>query len=323
MLAFSGTAAQTGPGTDYVIESGTGTYDALANTLSFAAGQSSATLIIKALPDAEIEASETVTATLTGVASGGGALSSFPSERSASATILNDDLPPPSDPAPGEPNPINPAPKIEVGGASADSLVGGSFGDSLFGAAGNDTLVGLGGSDLIYGNQGDDLIYGNQDADTLYGGQGDDRAFGGQGNDVLYGNLGNDVLFGNLGADIVYGNQGNDIVYGNQGADVLFGGQGNDVLYGGQDADTLVGGVGDDTLVGGLGADLYRFDPNSGRDLIVGFDQADGDRIALGGQTYTVSSGQSGDALLTLSGGGVMDLGGIRPDQVNASYFAA
>ncbi|MBE7244260.1 MAG: autotransporter-associated beta strand repeat-containing protein [Actinomycetospora chiangmaiensis] len=218
---------------------------------------------------------------------------------------------PPSDPGPAGPT------------SGDDNLLGTAGPDTISLGLGNDTFAGGSGNDLVYGNQGNDLIYGNQDADTLYGGQGDDRAFGGQGDDRLFGNLGNDVLSGNLGNDIVYGNQGADIVYGNQGADILFGGQGNDVLYGGQGADTLVGGIGDDTLVGGLGADLYRFDPNSGRDLILGFNQGEGDRIALGGQTYTVSSAQNGDALLLLSGGGVVDLSGIRADQVNAASFAA
>ncbi len=223
---------------------------------------------------------------------------------------IRDITPIPSDPTPAGPTSGN------------DSLTGTSGPDTISLGQGADTFAGGAGNDLVYGNQGNDQIYGNQDADTLYGGQSDDRAFGGQGDDRLYGNLGNDVLFGNLGADVVYGNQGNDIVYGNQAADILFGGQGNDVLYGGQGDDTLVGGIGDDTLVGGLGADLYRFDTNSGRDLILGFNQQEGDRIALGGQTYTVSSAQNGDALLTLSGGGVVDLAGIRADQVNAAFFA-
>ncbi len=210
-----------------------------------------------------------------------------------------------------------------VGSKAGNDLLYGDAGvDTVSGGIGLDTLFGGTEQDLIYGNQDADLIYGNQGADSLYGGQGDDRAFGGQGDDRLFGNLGNDVLYGNQGADMVYGNQGSDLVYGNQGADILFGGQGDDVLYGGQDNDTLVGGIGNDILVGGLGADLYRFDPGSGRDLILGFDQAGGDRIALGGQTYTVGSAQNGDALLTLSGGGVVDLAGIRASQINASYFA-
>ena len=40
-------------------------------------------------------------------------------------------------------------------------------------------------------------------------------------------------------------------------------------------------------------------------------------------QTYTTGTAQNGDALLTLSGGGTIDLAGIKAEQVNASFFAA
>jgi serralysin len=149
---------------------------------------------------------------------------------------------------------------------------------------------------VVYGNQGADLVYGNPGADTLFGGQDADTLFGGQDADVVYGNLGNDVVYGNLGADILYGGRGDDV---------------------------LVGGQGDDILVGGLGADLYRFDANSGRDLILGFDQAAGDRLDLQGQSYTLGTAADGSAQLTLAGGGLVDLAGVRADQINASYFAA
>ena len=198
------------------------------------------------------------------------------------------------------------------GGSPLPGMIGTAGPDNLSGSAANDLIAGAAGNDTLAGLAGDDLIYGNQGTDTLYGGQGDDRALGGQGDDCLFGNAGNDVLSGNLGNDIIYGNQGNDVVNGNQGADVLFGGQGNDVLYGGQDDDTLVGGMGDDILVGGLGADRYVFGANSGRDLVLGFNQAEGDRIALSGQTYTLSTARNGDALLNLLGSGVVDLAGIR-----------
>jgi Ca2+-binding RTX toxin-like protein len=211
-------------------------------------------------------------------------------------------------------------PVVGQGGSStlatpaSDFLTGSSSPDTISLLAGNDTYAGGGGADLIYGNQGSDLLLGNQGDDTIYGGQDADRIVGGQ--DA-------DRLFGNLGTDVIYGNQGADIVYGNEAADMLFGGQGNDVLYGGQSDDTLVGGIGDDTLVGGLGADLYRFEANSGRDVIQGFNQTDGDRLNLGGQTYTLSSAQDGNAQLTLSGGGVVDLVGIQASQVSTSFFAA
>ena len=176
--------------------------------------------------------------------------------------------------------------------------------DTLRLGAGDDTVSGGAGRDLIYGNQGADLIYGNGDSDTLFGGQGADRLFGGQ------------------GADLVYGNLGDDVVYGNLGDDLLFGGQGADVLHGGQGADVLVGGLGDDVLVGGLGADSYVFGASSGRDLILGFSAAAGDRLSLGGQAYVAATAQDGSALLVLSGGGSIELAGLRPDQVSAAYFA-
>lgn len=253
----------------------------------------------------------------------------------------------------------NDAADVLVAARGDDVLQGGGGTDTLAGGQGSDTLMGGADADMIYGNQDADLIYGNQGADKIFAGQGDDRAFGGQGDDQLIGNAGADTLLGNAGADLVYGNQGTDVIYGNQGADTLFGGQdadtlmggqdmdmlfgnlgadviygnlGADVLYGGQGADTLyggqgddvlVGGLGNDVLVGGLGADRYVFaaDPG-GRDLIVGFQQASGDRIVLGGQGYTLGTTRNGDALLTLTGGGVIDLAGIRAEQVNASFFA-
>lgn len=215
------------------------------------------------------------------------------------------------------------ADSLMTGNALSNIITGNAGSNTVAGGIGNDTVAGGEGTDLIYGNQDADLIYGNQGADVLYGGQGDDRAFGGQGADRLFGNLGNDVLSGNVGDDIVYGNQGVDIVYGNQGADILFGGQGDDILYGGQGDDVLVGGIGNNTLMGGIGADRYVFGSNPGaRDIILGFNQAEGDRLSFGGQTYTVGTAQNGDALLMLSGGGTVDLAGMRADQVSASYFA-
>lgn len=219
-------------------------------------------------------------------------------------------------------------------GGGGDDRVGSHGGnDALYGDAGNDTVSGgigadflSGGSDqdLVYGNQDSDLIYGNQDRDTLYGGQGADTIYGGQGDDRVLGNLGADELFGNRGSDIVYGNLGNDLVYGNQGDDMLYGGQGDDVLYGGQGDDQLFGGLGSDTLSGGLGADRYVLaaDPG-GYDLILGFSQVEGDRLELGGQAFVLGSAVDGDALLTLSGGGKLELSGIRADRIDSRYLVA
>ncbi|MFC6047237.1 calcium-binding protein, partial [Methylobacterium hispanicum] len=115
----------------------------------------------------------------------------------------------------------------------------------------------------------------------------------------------------NRGADTLAGGEGADIVYGNAGLDILFGGAGADTLYGGRDVDILIGDDGDDVLVGGLGGDLFVFDTGSGRDLVLGFDLDAGDQIGLAGQTFALTSAQNGDALLTLSGGGTVELAGV------------
>ncbi|GJE59233.1 calcium-binding protein [Methylobacterium trifolii] len=138
---------------------------------------------------------------------------------------------------------------------------------------------------------------------------------------TIKGTLGADTLPGTSGADEILGFKGNDLLLGGKGADTLYGGQGFDTLYGGQGDDVLFGDRGNDVLSGDLGADRYVFGPDSGRDFVLGFNQAEGDRLDLQGQSYTVVQQQFGNAELRLSGGGVVELSGIRPDQVNASFF--
>jgi aryl-phospho-beta-D-glucosidase BglC (GH1 family) len=245
------------------------------------------------------------------------------------------------------------------GALGNDTVYGSPDADLIYGNQGDDRIVagtaaGSHGRDTVFGGQGQDLIdyrsngtgsfiYGNMGDDTLTGGSGNDVLYGGQGQDVIavgagnnlaYGNLGDDTLVGGPGRDTLFGGQGSDVItaqsaagsaaliYGNFGSDLLTAGAGNDTLYGGQGADTLVAGPGSDVLVGGLGADLYVLGPGTGRARIVGFAQAGGDRLSLGNQTFSIGSGPNGDALLTLSGGGIVELAGIRAEQIDASVFA-
>ncbi|GJD82071.1 hypothetical protein [Methylobacterium gregans] len=187
--------------------------------------------------------------------------------------------------------------------ARADAVALGPRSDTFMAFAGNDTVTGGDGADVIYGNQGNDVLYGNLGADRLFGG------------------LDNDSLFGGQDADMVYGNQGADAVYGNFGDDTLFGGQGDDTLYGGQGDDVLNGNLGNDVLYGNLGADRFVFGANSGADLIRGFSRQQGDRLAFSGQTYALGSAGNGDALLTLSGGGTVQLEGVTAEQFGAGYL--
>ena len=184
---------------------------------------------------------------------------------------------------------------IPIGTNRADIVTLDSANDTFSAFGGNDTVSGGGGNDVIFGNQGDDLLFGNQGNDTLYGGQNTDTLYGGQGNDVVLGNLGNDLVLGNLG---------------------------NDTLYGGQGDDVLFGDLGDDVLFGDLGADRYVLGVNAGNDVVRGFSFAQGDRLVLGGQTYTLGSAADGFALLTLSGGGTVELAGLAASEFNASFLA-
>ena len=66
-------------------------------------------------------------------------------------------------------------------------------------------------------------------------------------------------------------------------------------------------------MAGGAGADRYSFALGSGSDQINGFSFAEGDRLALQGQTFRTRTSGDGDVLLTLSGGGTIELNGITP----------
>ncbi|GJE61123.1 hypothetical protein MPOCJGCO_3244 [Methylobacterium trifolii] len=277
-------------------------------TVSFAQGQTQATITLGVAGDTTVEENEGFTLTLSGQNFG------TITNATATGTIQNDDAGPPP-PPPTQPTDLTPG---------DDNLTGTDGPDSISLLAGNDTYSGGLANDTVFGNEGDDLIQGNQGDDLLLGNQGNDTLYGGQGADTLYGGQNEDVLLGNLGNDIVLGNMGADTLFGGQGSDTLFGGQGNDVVYGDLGDDVLYGDLGDDVLTGGSGADRYVFNPASGHDVILGFAQGEGDRIDLRGQSYSFGTAAdgSGSALLVLSGGGTIELAGITQGQVNASFFA-
>lgn len=79
-----------------------------------------------------------------------------------------------------------------------------------------------------------------------------------------------------------------DVIAGQSNDDTLKGMAGNDRIDGGAGDDTLIGGVGADRLVGGSGADFFLFQTvgesriaATGRDEIVDFNAAEGDRLDL------------------------------------------
>jgi Ca2+-binding RTX toxin-like protein len=202
-----------------------------------------------------------------------------------------------------------------------------SDGGSVAAGPGDDSVSGGAGADVIQGNTGDD---------TLIGGRGDDIVSGGRDNDFIHGNVGADRLFGDLGNDSVFGGQGDDFVQGGAGDDYVLGDLGRDTVLGGQGADTVLGGagddyisgdLGDDVLVGGAGADLFNFNGGGGRDLVMDFSQAEGDRIRISpadAANFAALSAKistdGGDTLITL-GGQTIVLAGVAKSALSAADF--
>ena len=73
------------------------------------------------------------------------------------------------------------------------------------------------------------------------------------------------------------------------------------------------GNEGNNSMDGGAAADRYVFAAGAGTDQVFGFSFAEGDRLDLSAQTFTTGTSADGDVLLTLSGGGTIELNGIAP----------
>ena len=190
------------------------------------------------------------------------------------------------------------------GGSGADTLTGNNVANFLAGNGGYDVAVGGFGNDTLVGAFGADTLLGNQDNDVILGNQDNDIVVGGQGADVVVGGQGFDFVFGNEANDFVFGNESNDTIIAGQGADTVFAGQGDD---------SILGSEGNDSMFGNEGADHFTFATGSGADIIGDFNGAAGDRLTLFGQTYVQGTSGDGDVLLTLSGGGTIELNGIAP----------
>ena len=147
------------------------------------------------------------------------------------------------------------------------------------------------------------------------------------GPDDLPGTDGNDAILGFGAGDRLSGLAGNDLLRGGLGADALFGGGGNDWFYGSGGADRLSGGSDDDVLMGGAGADLFNFNGGGGRDVVMDFSHAEGDRIRIAptdaADYAALASKFVADPAGTLIqlGGQTILLAGVAPGSLSAADF--
>jgi Ca2+-binding RTX toxin-like protein len=228
---------------------------------------------------------------------------------------------------PGDDSIVGGAGDTIVGGDGNDSIIGGEGGSSIDGGSGNDTIISTAGSgDTIFGGPGDDSILGGA-GDTIVGGEGNDSIIGGDGGSSIDGGSGNDTIIATAGSgDTIFGGPGDDSILGGAG-DTIVGGDGNDVIIGGDGASSIDGGAGDDTIVSSSAPGDTIFG-SAGNDLIVlggglakvfGDDEVSHDPdhlnrilIQADADIKIVSSGESGQAFVTVNGVLVAELTGVR-----------
>jgi Ca2+-binding RTX toxin-like protein len=224
-------------------------------------------------------------------------------------------------------------------------LTGNAAANGIGGLAGNDRLNGGGGGDSLFGHAGDDTYIladlfspsagvFSYDAVSEAVGEGIDTVRvlsldinrSGADGYTLGANIERGVVDGSAAFNLT-GNELANTLTGNAAANVLFGGGGNDVL---------IGGGGADGLNGGAGADRFRFlaaadSTTAARDRIVGFSQAQRDRIDLaaidangnagGDRAFTLLNGGSftgapGQLIAVVSGADTVVLGDVNGDEL-------
>lgn len=210
-----------------------------------------------------------------------------------------------------------------IGGAGGDTLIGGNGFDiaSYQNATSGIYLVYGDGANWTGDAQGDILsgiekIIGTNFADTIILDGTNNILDGAAGNDDIRGMGGDDILIGGAGADKLDGGTGNNTASyetATSGVYVVIGDSGNwtgdaagDVLIniqnitGSNYADTILldgnanilrGGGGNDTLYGMGGADTFDFSSfTEGRDAIMDFSSAEGDKIGIKTTGFGINS---------------------------------
>ena len=344
---------------DFATSAGTATagidFSLTSGTLTFAAGQTVATIPVTAIGDAIPEAPETFFITLSNLTPLGFTINPFVLVDSVATVTIYDNgsvVPPSPLPVPVPPPPSAGFDIDPIG----DTLVGSDGDDTLIGDLGNDTISGGAGNDSVLAGSGNDLVFGGAGADTLDGQNGDDTLDGQGGKDLLIGGNGDDTfVFGpSSGQDSVDGGDGlNGIVANGTGnadtinvdapngfirviqgsstitastniqAVTVNGLGGNDLITIGSLSGvlptvlTVNGGEGDDTISAN-GADIGRV-----RLFLSGDNGNDSilgslgkDTILGGNGSDSINGGAGDDSILGLAGNDVL-AGGTGNDTVN------
>ena len=132
----------------------------------------------------------------------------------------------------------------------------------------------------------------------------------------IKGTQNNDALSGKNANDLIRGKQGDDILTGRKGHDLLYGGDNNDQLFGSKGKDFLDGGKEDDILEGGKSPDVFKL--SEGKDTIVDFNIAQGDRIAIPIEHIKVFAvkAEDGNTIVSVEDYGQLVLAGISVEDI-------
>lgn len=220
---------------------------------------------------------------------------------------------------------------VVLGRAGNDTLNGGGGSDTLEGGAGNDVVNAGNGDDLIRMAPGDgfDAINGQAGSDTLdiarYTGDLDidlasaiagiatlsavENILSGAGNDTITGTADANLIDAGIGADSVSGGDGDDSILGGTGEDTIDGGKGSDTVEAGWGNDFVTSGGGFDLLIGGQGNDTLLSE--TADDTLFG---SDGNDLLSGGNNNDFLDGGAdrdklfgGSGLDTMFGGAGAD----------------
>ncbi|MGA9443123.1 MAG: calcium-binding protein, partial [Methyloceanibacter sp.] len=166
-----------------------------------------------------------------------------------------------------------------VGSSQDDVLIGNALENRLDGGAGDDVLRGDAGNDMLLGGEGNDTLVGGPGNDTFDGGEDTDTVDYGQegGPHGVIVNLSDSPVTADIGdgAVEVAANSAID-TFGD--VDLL---SGIDNIIGTEHRDVLVGAGNGVKLTGGGGADSFVLTGTDIADLIVDYNQAEGDVIDL------------------------------------------